>query len=621
MRSLEKIKKEIHERTKTRSKFQSNFPNFIYKIRFPKFKNLAVDAKLEFNYPLTVLTGQNGCGKSSILHALQGAPSNRSVGNFWFTTELDPIQEGKGKPNCFIFEYYNKDSNKKVEVIKTRVKYDKKIDGRKRVNPDYWEPKRAALEYGMEPPNVVNGKPESGGLSSGRWQVPKINVEYIDFRSELSAFDQYFYFGDKPTSSVRYKTKQDRLRAWVRNRLSPLLTGKRTVVFNRGKKKLNKGPVKYLTDDEVKEISYILGKNYTECKMLEHECFGMLGVSVQFSVDDFSYTEAFAGSGEMAVAKVVHIVCNAPAESLILLDEPEVSLHPGAQKKLRDFLLEKCSEFGHQVVICSHSPAFVEGLPDRAIRVLTPQAEGKYRVSHDVSVNDAFVHIGHTLDKGCQILVEDSAAKRLVERALVALGPQFQALFQVDFYPGGETSIYKDLVFHSRRKEKNVFVIFDGDIYQGEIPESSKIPDADIDNNILAFTGQKPSSLNFRYDGGDDPDQGARKVKIKREFLEFVRNQCFFLPKDTPEEIIWCASKIEDRETYEEAIEVGAKDYFKKAIGKYAQAQFDEENAKVRELTAQNLLKTKLDENHEDFQKIIDSLREIKRRFNGQCGD
>ncbi|MDY6929901.1 MAG: ATP-binding protein [Pseudomonadota bacterium] len=615
MRSLEKIKKDIDESTKTRKKFQSRYPNFIYRIRFPKFKNLSPDARLEFNYPLTILTGQNGCGKSSILHALQGAPSNRSVGNFWFTTKLDPIQEGRGKPNCFIFEYYNKEAKKKVEVIKIRVKYDKKIDGRKRVNPDYWEPKRAAVEYCMEPPNIVDGKPEPGGLVSGRWQVPKINVEYIDFRSELSAFDQYFYFGEKPTSSVRYKTKQDRLRAWVKNRLSPLLTGKKTVVLSRGKKKLNKGPVKYLNDYEVKEISYILGKNYTECKMLEHECFGMLGVSVQFSVDDFSYTEAFAGSGEMAVAKVVHIVSNAPKESLILLDEPEVSLHPGAQKKLRDFLLEKCFEFGHQVVICSHSPAFVEGLPDKAIRVLTPQADGKYRVSDDVSVNDAFVHIGQTLDKSYQIIVEDSAAKRLVERALKTLGPEYESLFQVDFYPGGETSIYKDLVFYSRRNDDSVFVIFDGDIYKGTVPESPKIPDASIDDFIIEYTGQKPESLNFRFDGGADSDLPSKKSQIKREFLEFVRRQCFFLPRNTPEEIIWCASEIDDRKSYEGAVEEATGDYYKRVIGKYAQAQFDEENAKARELTAQNLLKTKLDESHEDFQKILEILREIKSRF------
>ncbi len=612
MRSLETIKDKIIKSSDTRKKFQKNYPNFIYKIRFPKFKNLSPDAKLEFNYPLTILTGQNGCGKSSILHALQGAPSNRSVGNFWFTTKLDPIQEGRGKPNCLIYEYYNEEAKKKVEVIKNRVKFDKRIDGRKRVNPDYWEPKRAAVEYGMVPPEVVDGQPEPGGLASGRWQVPKINVEYIDFRSELSAFDQYFYFGDKPTSSVRYKTKQDRLRAWVKNRLSPLLTNKKSFVFDRAGKKLNKKPARNLSDREVGEISWILGKNYTNCKMLEHRCFGMLGVSVQFSVDGFSYTEAFAGSGEMAVAKVVHIVSNAPEASLILLDEPEVSLHPGAQKKLRDFLLEKCFQFGHQIVICSHSPAFVEGLPDKAIRVLTPQADGRYRVSGDVSVNDAFVHIGQTLEKRYQIIVEDSAAKRLVERGLRTLGPEYQSLFQIDFYPGGETSIYKDLVFYSRRKEDSVFVIFDGDIYPGEIPESKDIPDSRVDEIILKYTGQKVSSLNFSFDGGQDVNQSKNKSKTKRDFLEFVRKRCFFLPRETPEEIIWRSSEFDDKANYEVPSEEGMKNYYKKVIGRYAQAQFDEDDAKTRELTAQNLLKTKLDESSEDFQGVLAILKDIK---------
>ena len=37
-------------------------------------------------------------------------------------------------------------------------------------------------------------------------------------------------------------------------------------------------------------------------------------------------------------------VLSAPNNSLILLDEPEVSLHPSAQKKLKIFLLHKIRE-------------------------------------------------------------------------------------------------------------------------------------------------------------------------------------------------------------------------------------------------------------------------------------
>ena len=56
------------------------------------------------------------------------------------------------------------------------------------------------------------------------------------------------------------------------------------------------------------------------------------------------YTEAFAGSGESRIILMVDEVLNAEAKSLILLDEPEINLHPGAQIRLKRFLLEQILE-------------------------------------------------------------------------------------------------------------------------------------------------------------------------------------------------------------------------------------------------------------------------------------
>ena len=225
MDSTNKILAKLEKNISPRKSHQRNFPNFIYNIRFPAYKNLEPHTQLDFDFPLTVLVGPNGSGKSSVLHALQGAPRDRSVGNYWFSTKLDPILEGRGKPNCFIYEYYNKSAKKRVEVIKLRVKYDKILNGERRKNPDYWEPKRVSKEYGMTEATVSSGVPEPGGLKTGRWEVPKTNVLYLDFRSELSAFDQYFYFQKKPKGLKRYKSKQDRIRSWVKNRLNPLMSG------------------------------------------------------------------------------------------------------------------------------------------------------------------------------------------------------------------------------------------------------------------------------------------------------------------------------------------------------------------------------------------------------------
>ena len=43
---------------------------------------------------------------------------------------------------------------------------------------------------------------------------------------------------------------------------------------------------------------------------------------------------------------------------LLLLDEPETSLHPGAQVKLQRYILDQIKKKHLQVVISTHAPAF-----------------------------------------------------------------------------------------------------------------------------------------------------------------------------------------------------------------------------------------------------------------------
>lgn len=76
------------------------FPNYIEYIQFPFYKNMQKQTKIQFNFPFTVLIGKNGSGKSSVLHALYGAPEKKSCSDFWFSTEVDPIKES-GEHNRF----------------------------------------------------------------------------------------------------------------------------------------------------------------------------------------------------------------------------------------------------------------------------------------------------------------------------------------------------------------------------------------------------------------------------------------------------------------------------------------------------------------------------------------
>ncbi|MEN8446015.1 MAG: hypothetical protein ABG776_13490, partial [Cyanobacteria bacterium J06555_13] len=112
----------------------------IHSLRFPNYRNLRPDSELPFDFPITVLLGQNGTNKSSILHALYGSPRGQTIADFWFETELDAIPETReGRKQSVVHRY--KSNGELVECIKARAP--------RKGNPDYWEPVRHSQVYGF----------------------------------------------------------------------------------------------------------------------------------------------------------------------------------------------------------------------------------------------------------------------------------------------------------------------------------------------------------------------------------------------------------------------------------------------------------------------------------------
>ena len=286
------------------------------------------------------------------------------------------------------------------------------------------------------------------------------NVVYIDFRAVLSAFDKYFYFGD--TKRLRSRNKQDYIRHQSVH-LKKIITGEEKIIYKR-KGQYNK-PIKELNSEELKCISFILGKNYLSAKFIEHSFFRNEGFSVIFKVDHAVYSEAFAGSGEVAVVSLVLQVLNAPEYSLVILDEPEVSLHPGAQERLKIFLLEQIKLKKHQVVLSSHSPSIIKGLPKEAIKVFSQNPNsGRFMIKENLTPEEAFYHIQFSVDDRTNIIVEDILAKLIVEGIITKMGDATKSLFNVKYFPGGESVIKNEFIsVYSRDERSKNYIFFDGD--------------------------------------------------------------------------------------------------------------------------------------------------------------
>lgn len=510
-----------------RMKASKVFRSYIEYIQFPYFRNLDKDTKITFDFPLTVFVGQNGSGKSSTLHALFGAPKKTTPYDFWFSTAVDPIQEVSSGGDRHSFFYVYRDSRgNNLEVLKQRIF--------KKNNPDYWETARPNLSYGMT--RIPNGK---------RNQPLEKHVVYIDFRSELSAFDKYFYF-KSPRKTKTINNKQDYLRKYSVF-LKTIIDGENVIIKRYGENKNE--IIRPFTVHELSQIALILGKKYVSGKIVKHKLFDEWGYSVIFETDGYSYSEAFAGSGEMAVVRLVTEVLSAPLYSLVLLDEPEVSLHPGAQKRLTRFLLEETRKKQLQIVISTHSPSIIEDLPPSAIKVFSQLPSGKFNVKNGITPAEAFFHLEQNSTRKI-LIMEDLLAKAIICGVLKNLGSATESLFQVDFYTGGASVIkHHFLNVYSNGGEHNKFIIFDGD--QKKVEEHfnpSQVTALEQTNErykaeILRQTGV---DVQFYPDGGAEGPRMDQLLSLRKRYLEFYLRNVFYLPERKPEEIIWNQNLAED---------------------------------------------------------------------------
>ena len=433
------------------------------------------------------------------------------------------------------------------EAIKTRQKSKK--------DPDYWETDRPNPNIGMKEDNNLDTKTRNHPVTK--------NVVYFDFRSELSSFDKYFHFyKSKNDKKIRDKEKKlKETKNYIRKKSSLLkdaFNGK-FVSFPRYPNNILNEECIIIDKTQDREcldmINYILGKNYVEIKLVYHRIYESWGISTMVkTVNDIEYSEANAGSGENAVIRMVLAVLKAKKNSLILLDEPEVSLHPGAQKRLKIFLLNLIRKRYFQMIISTHSTILIEELPSNSIKLLETDANGKINITNEVYYKEAFFNINEQVTEKALILCEDISAKMLIEAVLKKM--KKECFFNVQYRHGGaETLITKHFpILALDQIYKDVFIILDGDKMPENLIKYSidvkaqdinnvEILERYVNNNIAKI--ERNGKINPYVDGGRDGSREDQKLEVYKKYLIYAENHLLFLPRDmTPEMIMLSDSKV-----------------------------------------------------------------------------
>ncbi|PJM72476.1 hypothetical protein CS006_10135 [Bifidobacterium primatium] len=507
-------------------KNQEDFFPFISYVCFPHFKNLSIGARINFTYPITAIVGPNGVNKSSILRALQGAPNGYNIGRYWFETALDPIEEADNGKQRYYYGYIPR-RDVHAEVMLTRV------NNARRDDPDYFETDEPRKRDGMAamPPYR---KEDAQYRSQTRWRPVEKHVLYLDFRQELPAYDIYTSFNWRNQRNKLKDKKRNVRRAspHVKKALETLETEQRLYGANR----ILEPPVE-LDAVERTSVSKILGREYRKISLVKHDFFGVEGYTAKLVTENRDYSEAYAGSGEFAAIMLVHQLCTTQSRSLILLDEPETSLHPSAQRELLRFLAKKCKTDGHQVVMSTHAPTLIEELPPEAIKMLDidPISHKVAVLSQEASPLEAFNRLGMNYPERT-FLVEDELAAMLVNTAAKLISKDYQQSIKVVPVPGGAGTIKTRVIPVSAQTHSSSFVLLDGDMK----PETTLRKPEDVpDNELESELGKIGISKKYILRNGGNDNSSELDLQAMRETLAWICNHVAFLPSsDNPDYLL-----------------------------------------------------------------------------------
>jgi len=221
----------------------------------------------------------------------------------------------------------------------------------------------------------------------------------------------------------------------------------------------------------------ILGRQFDEMHSCHVSCGHRTSDVLMVSRGGVSYSEAHMGFGEGRASYLVATLETLPDKSLVLIEEPETSLHPSAQHELGKFLMDVSIRKGHQVFLTTHSEYLLRALPSAA-RIFLYQDAEVLRQIHGLTASEAtsLMTAGH--DKALNVLVEDDCAKAIVTEMIRRHDSSF--LQTISVVRAGDHNSIRTTIGCLNDSPIQVAAVLDGDQH----PEPKR--------NIFTLPGSEP---------------------------------------------------------------------------------------------------------------------------------
>lgn len=187
-----------------------------------------------------------------------------------------------------------------------------------------------------------------------------------------------------------------------------------------GARSLVLGESRQLDPKAAEHVARILGLNYEHLGFTDVRTTRKTSQLAMAGRSGRRYSENHMGFGEGRAVYMVNTLETAPAKSLILLEEPETSLHGDAQVRLAQYLIDVAFRRGHQIILTTHSSAILGQLGRDSVVYLRRMPSGEVTATHGLSTYQIDSHLqrtGRTPD-GITVCVEDSFARCLASEIL-----------------------------------------------------------------------------------------------------------------------------------------------------------------------------------------------------------
>lgn len=422
----------------TFSNAENSYVKFVNKIEIEEFRHIK-KLNLSFDHPITVITGTNKIGKTSLMLLIA-------------CSHYDFLRYDSTKPETELRRHTWRDVLSFTSYENTTRDYSYKLFWRIGNLLKDGDAKRLSTSQAWTGVGKASSDPRRTNA-----QIKDREVRFIDLERVLP----------------------------VRNFSNSLM------------RKISNGVQTRLNPDIEQAFSYIFETSPAEIHSIgSHVNKQAFLINYQNS----PYSSYNAASGEEALLNILVDIFDSPHNSLILIDEIEAGFHPYVQRRLADIIQYVSWIHKKQFIITSHSPTLLSAFNQKSRKFIEVQVNGEYHAISKISVNAAFSKMDSKAYPLLNLYCEDDVAEFIITNLLLSINRKykhFDRLISI-IKSGPANQVKNDYERHKRnynqmRYKIGFCAVFDGDFKSD--PNYSNLHQNPTENTFFLYPYVAPEKF------------------------------------------------------------------------------------------------------------------------------